>query len=56
MSCSCFKRKTKVDIREEIFEPRPKSILKNKKKKSVRRQEIQENKQLIDERSRKRTC
>ena len=56
MSCSCFKKKTKVDIREEIFEPRPKSILKNKnkKKESSRRQEIQENRQLIDERARKR--
>jgi LSD1 subclass zinc finger protein len=55
MSCSCFKRKTKVDIREEILSPRPKSILKNnKKKKNNRRKEIQENRQLIDERARKK--
>ena len=61
MSC-CFKKNkaNKVHPLEDIFEPRPESILKNKnkriKRKSIypKKQEIQENRQLIDERSRKR--
>ena len=61
MSC-CFKKNkaNKVHPLEDIFEPRPASILKNKnkriKRKSIypKKQEIQENRQLIDERSRKR--
>ena len=61
MSC-CFKKnkENKVHPLEDIFEPRPESILKNKnkriKRKSIypKKQEIQENRQLIDERSRKR--
>ena len=61
MSC-CFKKNkaNKVHPLEDIFEPRSESILKNKnkriKRKSIypKKQEIQENRQLIDERSRKR--
>ena len=82
MSCCYFHKKNKenkVHPLEEIFEPRPKSILKNNQKsilknnqKSIlknnnkrvkrkniypkeKRHQIKENRELIDERSRKRT-
>ena len=58
MSC-CFhkKNKNKIHPLEDIFEPRPKSILKNKPKR-IKRKSIypkkQENCLLIEERTRKR--
>jgi len=60
----CFKKKKKIHVLEEIFEPRPKpivipkytpkSILKNKKRNNTKKSDIKENKSLIEDRIKKR--
>lgn len=56
MFCCSKKKENKIYPLEDIFEPRPKPILKNKKKKSIKKKrlEISENRNLIEENNKKR--